>query len=295
MGSLLSHLVLGAGVAAAVMLGGPASAPAQPASGDGADASEDEAQKKEAAKKLAAQAIEAQNEGDYDKAIELFRQAYALVQHPLVLFNVGQAHRLAGRSGLAIQFYERYLARDPKGKEATTARTHLATLQATGATGGRGEAVDAFEASAAKPEPAEKDPAPSKPDDDAARPEPEQPRTDTPARPGRGLRITGIVLGSAGLVSAAVGGYFTSQVLSLEDDAEKALAMGQQNLDDFERRGAVAQRNQDIAFVLAGGLIVGGVVTYYLGYRQGRSIPTTALAPVVHQSFTGVVLSGSLP
>ena len=293
MGSLLSRLVLGAGVAATVMLGGPASALAQPASGGSADASEDEAQKKEAAKKLAAQAIEAQNEGDYDKAIELFRQAYALVQHPLVLFNVGQAHRLAGRSGLAIQFYERYLARDPKGKEATTARTHLATLQATGATGGRGEAVDAFEASAAKPEPSEKEPAPDKPADDTARPEPEQPRTDTPARPGRGLRITGIVLGSAGLVSAVVGGYYTSQVLAFEKDAGETTDPSDREI--IREKGEHAESIQDIAYVLAGGLIVGGVVTYYLGYRQGRSIPTTALAPVVHQGFTGVVLSGSLP
>ncbi|HWO20940.1 MAG TPA: hypothetical protein VNO30_19370 [Kofleriaceae bacterium] len=287
--------MLGAGVAATVLLGGPASAPAQPAPKDSADASEDEAQKKEAAKKLAAQAIEAQNEKDYDKAIELFRQAYALVPRPLVLFNVGQAHRLAGRSGLAIQFYERYLAREPNGKEAATARTHLASLQATGANGGKGEAVNEFEASAPKPEPTEKKPEPEQRTDDTARPEPhEKPRTDTAARPGRGLRITGLVLGGAGLAAAAVGGYFTSQVLSIEDDAAKAAEMGQP-LEGFEERGDAAESKQDIAYALAGGLIVGGVVTYYLGYRQGRSTPTTALAPVVHQGFTGIVLSGSLP
>ena len=295
MGSLLSRLVLGAGVAAAVMLGGPASAPAQPAPGGDAGAPEADAQKKEAAKKLAAQAIEAQNEKDYDKAIELFRQAYALVPRPLILFNVGQAHRLAGRSGLAIQFYERYLLRDPKGKEAATARTHLAALQATGATGGGGEAVDQFEASAQKPEPAVEATEPEQPADDAARPEPrEQPRTDTAARPGRGLRITGLVLGGAGLVSAVAGGYFTTQVLSIEDDAAKAAAMGQ-SLDDFERRGDAAERKQDIAYILAGGLIAGGAVTYYLGYRKGRDVPTTALAPIVRPDFAGVVLSGSLP
>jgi tetratricopeptide (TPR) repeat protein len=298
MGSLLSRLVIGAGVATAVMLGDPASAPAQPAGGAPAPAAD--AQKKDAAKKLVDQAIAAQGEGDYDKAIDLYRQAFALVPHPILMFNVGQAHRLAGRPAQAAQFYERYLTLDPSGKEAAAARAHLEKIKASGVTpatdaiGGDGGTGDTG-ASATEPDPAAGD-APTTGEADPAkqRPEPDEPRTDTMERPGRGLRITGLVLGGAGLVSLAAGGYFTTRVLALEDEATEATKSGLPT-DQIEQDGNAAERNQDIAYILAGCLIVGGAATYYFGHRQGRATPTTAFAPVVRPDYAGFVLSGSLP
>ena len=292
MGSLLSRLVLGAGIAGTVMLGDPASAPAQPAGGAPAA----DAQKKDAAKKLVDQAIAAQGAGDYDKAIDLYRQAFALVPHPILMFNVGQAHRLAGRPAQAAQFYERYLTLDPSGKEAATARAHLEKIKASGVTPATGDTGDTG-ASATEPDPEGQ--AAQPPADGDAPPPDSQPGFELPpiadpvARPGRGLRITGLVLGGAGLVSLAVGGYVTTRVLALEDDATRPENAGR--LDEIEADGEAAQRNQDIAYILGGGLIVGGVVTYYLGHRQGRATPTTALAPVVRPDYAGFVLSGSLP
>lgn len=302
MGSLLSRLVLGAGVAAAVMLGDPATASAQPAGTGGAPVTD--AQKK-TAKQLVDQAIAAQNAGDYDKAIELYRQAFAIVPHPILMFNVGQAHRLAGRPAQAAQFYERYLTLDPNGKEVATARAHLAAIKASGVTippGGTGDiggAGDTGEPAAAATDPAKQAAPPTT--GAVAPPEPapvqEEPlRTDAVARPGRGLRITGLVLGGAGLVSLAIGGYYSTRVLALEDDARRAAAFqDMRELEAIGEAGEAAQLRQDISYLLAGGLIVGGAVTYYLGHRQGRATPTTALAPVVRPDFAGFVLSGSVP
>jgi len=49
------------------------------------------------------------NLGQYDEAIEHFTQAYALTEDPILLFNLGQAFRLAGRPDKAVASYASFL------------------------------------------------------------------------------------------------------------------------------------------------------------------------------------------
>ena len=51
--------------------------------------------------------------GDYDAAITEFKEAYVYQPTPLLLFNIAQAHRRAGRPKEAISFYERFLELEP--------------------------------------------------------------------------------------------------------------------------------------------------------------------------------------
>jgi len=44
------------------------------------------------------------------------------VPHPVLLFNIAQAHRLAGRMDQAIKAFQRFLASHPQGAEAQIAR-----------------------------------------------------------------------------------------------------------------------------------------------------------------------------
>ncbi|HWO24111.1 MAG TPA: tetratricopeptide repeat protein [Kofleriaceae bacterium] len=81
-----------------------------------------------AARKLVDEGIAAQSASHYDKAIELYQKAFALVPHPILLFNIAQAYRLASRSDQAMPFYERYLTLEPNGAQSTAARTILAGL-----------------------------------------------------------------------------------------------------------------------------------------------------------------------
>jgi len=127
MGSLLSRVVLGAGVALAVLLfAGSGVGHAQPGPGDSAPA---DTSGRAAARKLVNEGIAAQEAKDYDRAIALYMKAFSLEPHPLLLFNVGQAHRLAGCPGRAVPFYERYLKLDPDGKESAAARAALAEIK----------------------------------------------------------------------------------------------------------------------------------------------------------------------
>lgn len=127
MGSFLSRVMLGVGVAMAVLIvAGSGVGNAQP--GPGAS-DPTNAGARAAARKLVDEGIAAQKAKDYDRAIALYMKAFALEPHPLLLFNVAQAHRLAGCPERAVPFYERYLTLDPKGRESAAARAALAEIK----------------------------------------------------------------------------------------------------------------------------------------------------------------------
>lgn len=270
MGSLLSRVVLGVGVASAVMIRGPATVDAQPAPGSPAPAPALTPEQKATLKKLVNDANAAMEAGNYDKAIALNEEAYKISSHPDLIFNIAQAHRQAGRLEQAIQFYEQYLQLAPDGREVESARTHLENLMAE---------VAAKQAEAPPPPP----PMP------AAMPEAPR-RTDTVTSPGRGLRITGLALGGAGLVSAAVGVYFTTRVLHWESEAENEGPP----FTNSKSKGEAAQLRGDIAYGLAGALVIGGAVTYYLGHRKDRDAQVMGVAPVIGADYAGIAISGSL-
>ncbi len=136
MGPFLSRVMLGAGIATAVLIcSGPGITHAQREPQAPAPAS---TETREAARKLVNEGIAAQDAGSYDKAIALYMRAFALDPHPWLLFNVGQAHRLAGCLERATSFYERYLALEPSGSQAPVARAVLDEIKRAGKPDGPG-------------------------------------------------------------------------------------------------------------------------------------------------------------
>lgn len=73
--------------------------------------------------------LAAQRAGEYDTAIALYAKAYVQIPHPVLLFNMAQANRLAGRKQLALDLYRRYLAADPEGPHARIARELTAEIE----------------------------------------------------------------------------------------------------------------------------------------------------------------------
>ena len=293
MASLRSRVVLSGSVAAALIALAPGSVEAQPAPGAAAPSDAD----KEAARKLVIEANATLDAKQYDKAIELYQRAYDLTRHPLMRFNIAQAHRLAGRADAALTFYEQYLKDDPDGSEAPGARLRVDELKAAGAKV-RPELLEP--AGTGAPPAVEQDvPAPVGATTAMPALQPGGPdRTDTVGRPGRSLRLTGIALGGVGLASVAVGGYFGLKMRGIRADAEADVEGGARQ-EELEVRyledGNDAARMANIGFAVGGALIVGGAVTYWLGYKKDRAAETSAWAPVVGPGFTGIAFSGSLP
>jgi tetratricopeptide (TPR) repeat protein len=106
--------------------------------------------KAKAAKAYVDAGLVAQKAGDYDTAITLYTKAYELVPHPVLVFNMAQAHRLAGRVERALNLYRKYLEEAPRGSEARTARELIAEIEALKA-GAEREAKAAHDAEAADP------------------------------------------------------------------------------------------------------------------------------------------------
>jgi tetratricopeptide (TPR) repeat protein len=64
----------------------------------------------------------------YTKAIEEFEAAYKLQPFPDLVFNVGQAYRLANQPDKALAAYQEYLRSTPTGSIADEARVHVAEM-----------------------------------------------------------------------------------------------------------------------------------------------------------------------
>ena len=69
------------------------------------------------------------SEQRYLEALAEFSAGYELSQKPLFLFNMAECARLSGDRGRALTSYERYLAADPGGKLAGTARQRVGELR----------------------------------------------------------------------------------------------------------------------------------------------------------------------
>ncbi|HMG22593.1 MAG TPA: tetratricopeptide repeat protein [Kofleriaceae bacterium] len=269
--------------------------------------------------------------GDYDAAIEFYSRAYRLRQHPTLIFNMAEAHRLAGRTDQAVALYKRYLAEAPRGPLAADARDRIAAIDAQKAKDARKieearRAEDDRKAAAARKaederqatiRKAEEDrqAAARKAADDAGRAE--QARTEreaaavaTPAAapgatplhdtgaslpaeaPGRSLRIAGLAAAAGGVVGVAVGVGFAIHGRTLSDELSKSGAMGGQ-FDPAKVRAG--DRANTIAILgIAGGtaLVAGGAALYWYGYTQGRSSERVSLAPLISDRVAGLVIAG---
>src|SRR5262249_27001678 len=82
------------------------------------------------AKQYADMGIAAQEAHDYETAIKMFTKADRAVRHPLLIFDLAQAHRLAGHADKALALYQRYLTEEPDSAQAHIAREFVKTLLA---------------------------------------------------------------------------------------------------------------------------------------------------------------------
>jgi tetratricopeptide (TPR) repeat protein len=67
--------------------------------------------------------------GQFDEAIKYFEAAYKLKTQPALLYNLGQAHRMAGHLEKALRFYQTYLAKAPNPPNRAAVEAHIAQLK----------------------------------------------------------------------------------------------------------------------------------------------------------------------
>jgi tetratricopeptide (TPR) repeat protein len=254
--------------------------------------------KAKVAKQYVAAGLAAQDSGDYDTAITFYSKAYQLVAHPVLIFNIAQAHRLAGRNEQALTLYERYLAADPNGAQAQTVRGIVADIEARKAEEAK-QVEDARKAEdVRKAEVARKaDAARHAQELEASRAVEQKRAAEATASqeraaqaPARNLRLSGIATGAAGAASLLVGVGFGIHARSLSNELSQPGA-------DYAKHAAGERANTVAIVGLAGGtaLVAAGATLYWLGSSRGKHQEGVTLAPMVSGDLAGLVLSGAMP
>lgn len=261
--------------------------------------------KKQQAKQYVDQGLAAQAAGKYDEALELYRKAYELVPHPILLFNMAQATRLAGRATAARDLYLGYLDVEPQGVQANAARELIASLaddiaaeeEAERKAEAARKAAEAKRSAEAKEAAEHEREAEERRRAEAQRAEEqraEQARRTRASRGGGGggLRLVGMVSGGVGLVSLGAGLAFHLRARSLSDELS---TMGNMYDDGKRGDGETAETLSYVGFAAGGALLVGGATMYFLGRRAGKSAERMAVIPTMSPGSVGLVVSGGLP
>jgi tetratricopeptide (TPR) repeat protein len=248
------------------------------------------------AKKHFKAAEEAKRKGEWDKAADEYLAAYARFPDPEFYFNVGEVYRNKGDDEKALQYYVKYLEMDANGRGSSAARTAVAEINR------------ALEARKAAEEEARKkayEDARKKAEEEQRRKAEEEARRQPPGdddddddddvvmttgRPGRGLRIGGIVSGGIGVAALGAGVFFGLRARSISNEA------ADWDVFDPDRfaQGEAAERNMIICVGIGGAALVTGGVLYFMGHRAGaRAERRMSVAPVLLPDGAGLAAGGS--
>jgi tetratricopeptide (TPR) repeat protein len=263
------------------------------------------AHKKKTAKSYVDAGLAAQDAGDYDAALTFYGKAYELVPHPVLLFNMAQVHRLAGRPRQAVELYEQYVETDPSGPQVKTAREFIVALKnqiAAEETRKKNEAEAAKRIEEARRAEETRKAQEARAAEEARKAhdarqaaqslddESDEPHDETDANSGKTLRVIGYVGGAGGVVAIGVGTYFGLQARSLSQELS---APGAVYTPQKEADGNSANRNMIILTSVGAALVVGGGVAYWLGRKKAAVASGVAIAPT-WSSGPGIVVGGTL-
>jgi tetratricopeptide (TPR) repeat protein len=247
----------------------------------------------------------AYNLGEFDKAIDFWKEGYDLKADPIFLFNIAQAYRQKSEYAKSVFFYKAYLREAPDAKNRADVEARIVELQKLVDAGttqsdapprgfgdlGTGEggtigttttdttATDTTATDTTATDTTATDTTTDtepEPDSDTTATEEERPVADNVDRPhpGRGLKIGGMVTGGVGVALVVTGIVFAMKASSLQGELEDAVAMGtpwNSDLDAKRSDGKSAATMGKVTIGLGVAAIVGGGVMYFLGMKKDKA------------------------
>lgn len=245
--------------------------------------SEPTPKQRQQAEKLVKQAIAKSQAKDHAAAIELYLQAYALVPLASLLSNVGTEYQQDGKPVEALKYFCMYLEKEPTGPVATYATAQAATVEA--------ELGDQDTATVCKPI-VEKPVEPPTPPPAVL--EPVAPIA-APARPGKTLKLSGLILGAVGVAGLGGGTFFLIRGAQLDSKItdHPAGAMWPDDVDDIDASGTFANKMAVALFITGGVLVTAGVVMYVAGTKKDSAVSGVAVTPTLGPDGGGLVLGGA--
>ena len=270
----------------------------------GGVASADDAATRKQAREHYQKGTTAYDLGHYDAAISEYEAAYALFNEPTILYDLGQAHRLARHPDQAIHFYKMYLSKVPDAPNRAEVEAKLAALNT---------AVEQERKARTLPpdhtlKPPETNPPVASPTQPTAPtttapttpapttttpPEPMPTATTTPPatevdRSARTFKIAGLAVGLAGL--GLVAGGIVAGVLA-KGNAD-AISSADRNHQPYDPAKYSAYQND----LVATGVLIGvgaaatitGTALAIIGLRRGHKSMALNVAPQLSPTHAGV-------
>jgi tetratricopeptide (TPR) repeat protein len=222
--------------------------------------------------------------GDYDRAIQYWRDAYSFdCTKPAILLNIANAYEKKGDRAAAVATLEAYLARAPNGADAPTIQEKVKNLKASmqPAPASSGTTAPAGTATAAP----------------TGTVEPPAPPPPTEAVGERPFGVTPLIVAGAGGAMAIVGAILWPVGLGKVSDAEDACPNRQNCPKNIAEAGNSGRTQATVGGVLVGvgvAALAGGLA-WQLGFNHAKKVETaTALhvAPSVGPGGATLSLSG---
>ena len=214
---------------------------------------------------------------EYGAAIAAWKEAYLLSSEPLLLFNIAQAHRLAGDCAQANRFYLNYKRVQPK--PPNQAELDSAMSKCTGIAPATGDTTPEVSPTPI-PTPT---PPPVEPPPPAPMPTPAQPDTvDTDQ--GRTWRLSGIAIASAGGVAGAIGIVYALRASDRADQisSKPVGTTWTKELEQIQSEGKTAQTRSRIFGVVGVLGLASGAALWWYGHTKSSVKVDLAIAP--HQT-----------
>lgn len=221
------------------------------------------------ASELSGQAIERFKAKDYDAAVRLFEQAYAIDPNPNYLFNIGRVYEEKGDIRSAVDHYQRFVKEpgvDIGSRELAVQR--LRVLKAI---------LNETEAPAASPS------GPDQGSTTSPAPQPDAGRVDNPD-PKKSMRLGGYALIAVGGVSMIVGGVFGGLTLGKKNDLDDSHVISER--ESLAHQGHTFAVISDVTLFTGAAFLVTGVVLAVVA-RKPRP-PRSALLPSVGRNHAGL-------
>lgn len=205
--------------------------------------------------------------GLYDKAIQEYMAAYDAKPDPALLYNIAQAHKLAGHPMEAVRFYRTYLSRVPDAPYAEEVRAKVVELQKAIAQQQRAQAmppdqIQPLDSAQPAPSPPVVTPAAAPPVAEVA--------TERDAHRGRARQVAGGVVAGIGLAALAAG---IGLAVTAKQDSDQLTAIDRQRGVFDPGKDSSGRTLGTVGPVLIGvgtaAVVVGGVV-FAVGRRASE-------------------------
>jgi tetratricopeptide (TPR) repeat protein len=235
--------------------------------------------------------------GAFDEAITEYSLAYRLREDPALLYNLAQAHRLAGHAAEALRFYKVFLSRLPNAPNRAEVELKIRELQKVLDQQSRTQhdlppdQIRPYTGSAPSetveppaPAPRESPPAsePSTPPPPSEPSAPSQAIAPLASSPGtadrrpRTLKVAGSAVGAFGVAGLAAGIACGALAAQNGDDLSALGRMGGTFDPGRESAGKSFQSAEAALLAVGAVAVVTGVVLFVIGHRASKHAPASA-------------------